>query len=218
MEILEAIKQRHSVRQYSEAEIEKYVIEELQKEIDACNEESGLHIQLVLNEPKAFGGFMAHYGKFSGVKNYIALVGKKCDDLDEKCGYYGERVVLKAQRLGLNSCWVAMTYKKIPTAFKIDKGEKLTVVIALGYGKTQGSAHAIKTPEQVSNVDANSPDWFISGVEAALLAPTAMNQQKFTFNYSQEKVVATTGFGFYTKIDLGIAKYHFEVASNHKCE
>lgn len=218
MELLEAIKQRHSVRQYKEAEIEKCIIDELQAEIDACNEESGLHMQLVLNEPKAFGGFMAHYGKFSGVKNYVALVGKKCDNLDEKCGYYGERIALKAQRLGLNSCWVAMTYKKIPSAFIIDKGEKLTVVIALGKGKTQGNAHTVKTLEQVSNVDANSPDWFVSGVEAALLAPTAMNQQKFNFTYSQGKVVATAGFGFYTKIDLGIAKYHFEVVSNHKCE
>ncbi len=62
----------------------------------ACNRESGLHIQLVTNEPKAFAGFMAHYGKFSGVTNYIAMIGKKGPGLDEKCGYYGERMVLKS--------------------------------------------------------------------------------------------------------------------------
>ncbi|MEI3552822.1 MAG: nitroreductase family protein [Acutalibacteraceae bacterium] len=43
----------------------------------ACNQESGLHIQLVTNEPKAFDSFMAHYGKFKGVTNYLALIGKK---------------------------------------------------------------------------------------------------------------------------------------------
>lgn len=133
------------------------------------------------NEPKAFDSFMTHYGKFSGVQNYIVLVGKKDERLDELCGYYGERLVIKDQQLGLNTCWVAMTYKKIPSAFIIDKGEKLTVVISLGYGKIQGVSHKIKTIEQVSNVSSDTPEWFKNGVELALLAPTAMNQQKFKF-------------------------------------
>lgn len=85
--------------------------------------ESGLHMQLVLDEPKGFDGFMAHYGKFSGVKNYIAVIGKKGRDLEEKCGYYGEKVVLYAQRLGLNTCWVALTYSKIKTAFQWMQGK-----------------------------------------------------------------------------------------------
>lgn len=216
MELIEAMKQRHSVRQYTDKKIDADILAELQAEIDACNKKGGLHIQLITNEPQAFDSFMAHYGKFSGVTNYIALVGKKSDKLDELCGYYGERLVLKAQQLGLNSCWVAMTYKKIPNAFKIDKGEKLTIVISLGYGKTQGVNHKIKSAEQVSNISAETPEWFKAGVEAALLAPTAMNQQKFKLTYADGKVMAKAGVGFYTKIDLGIVKYHFEVASGRK--
>lgn len=216
MELIEAIKQRHSVRQYADKPIGAEELAALQAEIEACNLEGGLHIQLVQNEPKAFDGFMAHYGKFSGVTNYIALVGKKGKNLDELCGYYGERVALKAQRLGLNTCWVAMTYKKIPGAFKVEKGEKLTVVLALGYGKTQGTAHKSKSAEQVSNVGAETPEWFGAGVEAALLAPTAMNQQKFKLTYADGKVSAKAGAGFYSKIDLGIVKYHFEAASGKK--
>ena len=177
MELSDAIKSRHSVRQYENKAINADIINELQAEIDACNKEGDLHIQLVTDEPEAFDSFMAHYGKFSGVTDYIALVGKKCKDLDEKCGYYGERLVLKAQQLGLNTCWVAMSYKKIPSAFKVDKGEKLTVVISLGYGKNQGTAHKSKTIEQVCNISADTPEWVKSGTEAALLAPTAMNQQ-----------------------------------------
>lgn len=213
---MEAIKQRHSVRQYTDKKIETNILAELQEEIDACNREGGLHIQLVTDEPKAFDSFMAHYGKFSGVTNYIALIGRKSDRLEELCGYYGEHHVLKAQQLGLNTCWVAMTYKKIPDAFRVDKGEKLTVVISLGYGKTQGIEHKSKTAEQVSNVSAGTPDWFKAGVEAALLAPTAMNQQKFKFTYDNGKVTAKAGLGFYSKVDLGIVKYHFEVASGRK--
>lgn len=216
MDILEAIKQRHSVRQYSDKPIEDAILNELKKEIDDCNKEGGLHIQLVANEPKAFDSFMAHYGKFSGVENYIVLIGKKDRSLDEKCGYYGEKLVLKAQQLGLNTCWVAMTYKKIPSAFVVNKGEKLTVVISLGYGKTQGVAHKIKTIEQVSNVSGDTPNWFKEGVELALLAPTAMNQQKFEFIYNNGKVTRKAGAGFYSKVDLGIVKYHFEIGANRK--
>lgn len=219
MELKDAIINRHAVRQYTDKPISDEVLDELRAEIDLCNKEGGLHIQLVTNEPKAFDCFMAHYGKFSGVANYIALVGKKGDDLDGLCGYYGERLAIKAQRLGLNSCWVAMSYKKIPGAFEVNDGEKLTVVIAIGYGETQGVQHKSKSAQAVSNIGDDSPDWFKSGVESALLAPTAMNQQKFTLTYSGGKVTAKAGFGSYSKLDLGIVKYHFEVgAMPHKVE
>lgn len=213
MELMEAMRQRHSVRQYEARPIAEEVAAALQEEIDACNREGGLHIQLVRNEPKAFDSFMAHYGKFSGVTDYIALVGPRSGKLDELCGYYGERLVLRAQQLGLNSCWVAMTYKKIPGAFKVESGEKLTVVIALGYGRTCGEAHASRSASVVSNVGADSPQWFRDGVEAALLAPTAMNQQKFRLTCEGGTVTAKSGSGFYTKVDLGIVKYHFELAA-----
>lgn len=141
------------------------------------------------------------------------MIGKKSPDLDEKIGYYGERLVLKAQQSGLNSCWVAMTYNKIKTAFSIAPGEKLCIVIALGYGETQGTAHKSKSFDEVTKADGQTPDWFKNGVKAALLAPTAMNQQKFLFTLDGNQVSAKAGLGFYSKIDLGIAKYHFEIAA-----
>ena len=213
MELMEAIHTRHSVRQYTDRPIDAKTITALRDEIDVCNRESGLHIQLVTNEPDAFSSFMAHYGKFRGVTNYIALIGPKSDMLDELCGYYGERLVLRAQQLGLNTCWVALTYKKIHRAFQLDSGEKLTVVIALGYGENQGTAHKSKSADAVSKSTGEARDWFRAGVEAALLAPTAMNQQKFALSYTGGQVAAKAGTGFYTKIDLGIVKYHFEIGS-----
>ena len=204
---------RHSVRQYKDQPLSVEVIAALQEEIAACNRESGLHIQLVTNESRAFDGFMAHYGKFSGVTSYLALIGQKGPELDEKCGYFGQRLVLKAQQLGLNTCWVAMSYTKIKTAFTVDKGEKLCVVIALGYGATQGVPHKSRPFSEVAKADGQMPDWFKNGVEAALLAPTAMNQQKFLFTLSRDKVSAKAGRGFYTKLDLGIVKYHFELGA-----
>ncbi|MBR6737278.1 MAG: nitroreductase [Clostridia bacterium] len=208
--MLNAIKNRHSVREYLEKPIEKSLVFALQQEINACNSESGLNIQLVLNEEKAFSGLMAKYGKFSGVTNYIALIGSG-KNLFERCGYYGERLVLKAQSLGLNTCWVYLTYKKVPSAIKLEKGEKFVLVIALGYGKTQGKPRKSKTVSQVSNASDKTPEWFNKGVECALLAPTAMNQQKFKILYDNGNVTFKKGLGVCTSIDLGIIKYHFDL-------
>lgn len=214
MNLIEAINARHSVRQYKNKSLDAEIVSILQEEVERCNLESGLHIQLVTNEPRAFDGFMAHYGKFSGVTNYIAMIGKKGVNLEEKCGYYGERLVLRAQQLGLNTCWVAQTYTRIRTAFSVEKGEKLCVVIALGYGQTQGSAHKSKPFQKVARAEEPTPTWFKNGVEAALLAPTAINQQKFLFSLNGNTVSAKAGIGFYTKVDLGIAKYHFEIGAD----
>ncbi|MBO4915980.1 MAG: nitroreductase [Oscillospiraceae bacterium] len=212
MDMMEAMRARHSVRSYTARPIEGDTLRELETLIDACNRESGLHIQLVRNEPMAFDSAMAHYGRFSGVKNYLALVGKKSPRLDELCGYYGEKLVLAAQSLGLNTCWVGLTFKKIPDTFHVDAGEKLALVIAIGYGTTQGAARKSKTAAEVSCASA-APEWFEKGVEAALLAPTAVNQQKFLFTLHGDKVSARAGLGFFSKVDLGIAKYHFELGS-----
>lgn len=216
MDILEIMKARHSVRQYSDKKIEGNKREALTALINECNQESGMNIQIFFDEPKCFHSMMAHYGKFSGVKNYIALVGEKNAALDETAGYYGERIVLKAQELGLNTCWVAMTHGK--SAAENKKGEKQACIIALGYGVTQGTEHPNKSLEQLCNCASDMPDWFFRGMEGALLAPTAMNQQKFCIILEDGKVSVKAGKGFYTKMDRGIVKYHFEAVTGRKTE
>lgn len=211
---LEAIYSRHSVRRYRKKEIKNQDAIYLNKLIQIINEQSGLNIQLVLNEPKAFNSLKAHYGNFEDVTNYIALVGKKGKENEIKCGYYGEKLVLEAIKLGLNACWVALTFKKVKSAFVVNKDEKLFIVIALGYGMNEGVSHKIKGFDEVSLKKRDFPEWYKRGVEAALLAPTAMNQQKFMFDLvNGNEVVLTTKKGFYVNIDLGIVKYHFEVGA-----
>ena len=215
MEILEIMQQRHSVRQYSSTPIEPEKRAVLDALVQESNREAELHIQILYDEPKCFDSFMAHYGKFSGVQNYIALVGKRSPKLDEKLGYYGEKIVLKAQELGLHTCWVAMSHGKSKAV--VDKGEKQVCLISLGYGTTPGIAHQSKPIQQVCQNAAQMPDWFVKGMEAALLAPTDMNQQKFHFTLQPDGTVqATCGSGFYTKLDLGIARYHFEAVTGKK--
>ncbi|MCE2615332.1 nitroreductase family protein [Phocaeicola oris] len=219
MTILEAIESRHSVRRYLHKPLEQDIIDTLQAKVDKCNARGCLHIQLVTNETKAFTGIFA-YGSFSGVENYFVMVGKKEDGLDERIGYYGEQLVLLAQQLGLNTCWTGLSYRKVKGAYDLGQDEKICCMIALGYGENQGMKHKIKTFEQVSNASDLTPSWFKDGVEAALLAPTAVNQQKFSFEYLGNKgghhlVKADKGFSMigYTHMDLGIAKLHFEIGA-----
>ena len=210
--IMEVMKARHSVRQY----LDKPIPEDIRKQLDEytaqLNEQGNLNMQIIYDEPECFNSRLAHYGRFENCSNYIAIIGKKEADLDERAGYYGELLVLKAQELGLNTCWVALTHGKSQAI--INEGETEVIIISLGYGKTQGHPHKGKSPSDVSNITSSSPEWFKKGVEAALLAPTAVNQQKFKFTLNGNTVSAKHGLmGSCLKIDLGIVKCHFELAA-----
>ena len=223
MTLQEAIKARHSVRAYTGRPLTDEDAQALQEKIEELNRMGQLHIQLIRNEPKAFLGPFAKYGKFRNVTDYLVMAGIKADDLDERIGYYGEQLVLFAQTIGLNTCWVGLSYTKIPGTYVLNEGEVIQAYISIGYGETQGVSHKIKRIDQVSNVSANTPNWFRRGVEAALLAPTAINQQKFSFEYvgntdGLPQVRAKKGFSLvgYTHMDLGIAKYHFELGAGRE--
>lgn len=212
---LEAIRLRHSIRKYEARPLEAGAVEALRKEIEGLNREGDLRMQLVLNETKAFKGFLS-YGSFSNVSNYIMVVGRKSDSLEYRAGYYGEKLVLFAQQLGLATCIVGLTYKKVDGAFEVGKDEKVVMCIAIGYAAEDGRKHKVKTPEQVSNILSDTPAWFANGMETALLAPTAVNQQKFYFEYiAPDKVRPKKGTSLvgYTKIDLGIAMCNFEIGA-----
>jgi nitroreductase len=216
MTIQEAIKARHSVRKYIDRAIEADKVSTINDAIGRINAASGLNIQLVLDEPKAFSAGMWKYGQFSGVRNYFVMAGPKGDESEEKIGYYGEELVLLAQTLGLNSCWVGLTYKKIPGTYTLRDGDIVHCVISLGYGANQGVQHPLKPMEQFYEASEAVPEWFKAGMDAALLAPTAINQQKFKFILRDgDQVEARPLFSMagYTRIDLGIVKYHFEVGA-----
>ena len=209
MTATEAIKERHSVRKYTDRPIETEKTDVLRSEMERANAESGLNIQLVLEEPKCFSSGVWKYGQFSGVKNYFVMAGPKGGEAEEKIGYFGEKLVILAQTLGLNTCWVGLTYKKIPGTYTLRKGDVV-------YGVPPGVQHPMKPSGDYFEPSGSKPEWFMSGMSAAMLAPTAINQQKFKFILQDDgKVQAKTLFSMagYTRIDLGIVKYHFEVGA-----
>lgn len=218
MDVKQLIKDRHSVRQYKDMKIDEDIRMQLDELAEECNKESGLSIQVIYDDPDCFNNLIAHYGKFRNVNNYIALVGKKkSEKLDETCGYFGQRIVLKAQELGLNTCWVAGSYSKGKCKAVVGADEKLVCVIALGYGETSGVKHKSKPVSKLCNVDeADMPSWFRNGMVAAMMAPTALNQQKFFVTLNGDEVIITAQKAVYARLDLGIVKYNFEAVTGKK--
>ena len=212
---LQAIQARHSVRAYQDRKIEPETAAALRELLQGLNEEYGLHMQLIEEAGGVFSGIVSKICGWSHVPSYIAMVGREGDDLDELCGYVGERVVLEAQKLGLNTCWAGIFKRKQATAV-IGEGERLALVIAVGYGVDAGHPRRSKPIGDVTDV-REMPDWFKAGLEAALLAPTARNQQKFFFTLEDgEPAARVTGSAPFAKLDLGIAKCHFEIGSGRK--
>ena len=216
MDVLELMKERHSVRQYRDCEIEEDKRSMIDAYISELNEKSGLHMIAVYDEAECFNSRLAHYGRFENVKNYIVIAGKKDEDSDEKAGYYGELAVLKLQELGLRTCWVALTHGKSRAVLNED--EKEIIIISVGYGKTDGVAHRNKPLSRLSNLNDDSPDWFKRGVEGAMLAPTAVNQQRFRLLLADKDKVKMQlpRFGSLVKLDAGIVKCHFDLAAGRE--
>ena len=213
MTIREAIDARHSVRQYTRRPIDGEILAALEDEIKACNEESGLSIRLVLNDPNAVKGLFASYGAFENADNYLMLAGPDTDDLFRACGYWGERLVLFAETLGLSTCWIAGSYKKKNVKKLLREGDALAAIVSIGYAAKAGRPHKSKTYEKVTETTGPVPDWFRKGVEAALLAPTAINQQQFRITLRDGEASIRALPGPYAKIDLGIVQYHFEIGA-----
>lgn len=209
---LEAIHSRHSVREYVEGPLTAEDLHALQEIVDATARESGLNIQLVQNNPEAFD-LIAKFGLITGCSTLIAFVAHKREQ-DEEIGYWGQHIVLEAQKIGLNTCWVGMfSRKKCKAVFSEDTAVR--VVIAVGHGTSNGKPRKSKSPQDVTVVEsgAQKPEWFDAAVEAALLAPTAMNRQAFTIVLAADGTtrIDVPGKGF-TRVDGGIVRRNFEAA------
>lgn len=226
MDDIAAVNRRCSRRKYTDRKIDESIIEQLMASIKKYNSESGLHMQLITGSGEAFDGFRKSYGMFSGVQNYLALVGKSADkDRMEKEGYFGEKFVLEATKLGLSTCWVGTNYDKASCACGVGDDETLDIVIAVGYAQ---EGHSLRErfmesvthrksktlPELMACDDASPPDWFMEGMKAVQKAPSARNLQPVLFRYQNGVVTASvSGSAERIMVDLGIAKLHFEIGA-----
>ena len=224
-EIKAAIKARHSVRSYKPDPIPEPLRRRLDVIVREYRHESSLNIQIFYDAPECVGAGLFGYGKFKNAVNYISITGPDNDTVLETAGYYGQKLVLAAQVMGLNTCWIGGTFSRGKCKATVKPGEKIIVVISLGYGEDQGVAHRSKPLGKLTDVPEDQmPDWFRDGMEAALQAPTALNQQQFFVTLGGDgeadnrKPVITAKHGPFAKVDLGIVKCNFELASGHRFE
>ena len=209
----EAILNRHSVRNYKPDEIEEDKVLQLKMMIEELNEQGNLHFQFIQDAGETYNRLMNKAMGLGSAPSVIACVGKDDKTLEQRIGYYGEKLVLFAQSIGLNTCW-AGTFNRRNIGADVKEGEKLVISIAIGYGKDQGRKRKSKSPEDVIIAKGELPDWFKAGVELALMAPTAINQQKFAIRLQpDESVEFISKGGFFSQVDLGIVRRHFEIGA-----
>lgn len=209
MTMTEAMHERHTVRKYTEKAIPQEIIEKLNARINENNSRLGLSVKLITESEDGLNLFAKLAAK--GVKNYFVLAGDGGDEASEKLGYSSADLMLCAQMLGLNTWYIGGTFNH--GVAKYADGKKVIGIVAVGYGKNGGVPHKSKSAEQVSHYDGEAPDWFRNGVEAALLAPTAMNCQGFRLIGSGNDVKIEKNSAMFTPADRGIVKYHFELGA-----
>lgn len=216
----EAVLQRHSVRNYKDKKIEEEKIALIREKISELNKEGDLNLHFSDDAGKTFRSFLSRMSGLGSAPSAIICSGPDSEDLEERVGYYGEQLVLYIQQLGLNSCWVGMfSRKQAEKLMPVENGERTVIAIAVGYGETQGKERKTKSFEEVAEIPegTEAPNWFREGVKAALLAPTAINQQKFTIRLKEDETVEfIDNGGVFSRVDLGIVKCHFEIGSGHK--
>ncbi len=217
----EAITKRVSRRSFTGVPFTAEEQNKIHALVESANQESGLLITFLENAGTEFGSFRKTYGMFKNVRSILVMKGPKDDlDLREKCGYYGESIVLDLVDLGIDSCWVGGTFDK--AGFPVDGAEELVCLIVIG--KTEklsmkekllragsGASKNRKTLEERLTSTAEIPDWVRNGIEAVRLAPSAVNKQKPHFTYDGKTLTASVDVDYHLDlVDLGIAKKHFE--------
>jgi len=211
MDFKEAMQKRHTVRKYTDKPLSDEIIAKINERIELNNKNYNLNMKLMINNSKGVSSIMKLI-MARGVNNFIILAGDVSGNLDERLGYSGADIMLYAQTLGLNTWWVGGTFNRSVSRYVDNK--KVTGIIAIGYGQTQGVPHKSKNVEDVSKYEGTIiPPWFISGVDGALLAPTALNKQDFMLIGNGNRVKIECSNGIFTGSNVGLIKYHFELGA-----
>jgi nitroreductase len=190
-------------------------------------------------EQRLFTGLVGDYGKVSGTPlaaAFVARGGSAGDDLPVEvqaaAGHLGEALVLEATRLGLGTCWIAGSFDKTAATGLTGPAddERVVAVTPLGYPAAQQSSgeRLLRTVVRASArlsieklapgiLDGGWPDWAVTAVQAARLAPSGANRQPWRFRLDGRTLVMERAEKLYwtAPIDFGIARLHVELGALH---
>lgn len=230
------IKVRRSRRQFNGQPIYKAVVKDLMDFSDELNSRvEGFRAAIVTENPeKVFKGAVGSYGKIKNAPAYVAFIGDMSDpNVQEKSGYLGECFILEATTHGLATCWVGGFFDQNEVAKQINlgPGERVLAVSPIGYTVKEynleeklmsglaGSHKRKSLAVLCKGIPAEKwPDWVRIALEAARLAPSAVNRQPWRFTINEDYVMVSLdsqyfSFGISKRLDCGIAMLHFQVGA-----
>lgn len=230
---LKDLENRHSVRSFEPREIDGKTANTLRAEITMTNtHEAGMHFSLVFNDGRPMKGYSQSYGIFRNVENYlVATVDTSFPDVREKAGYYAQRFVMKAQSLGLGSCYVGATYNPKEIDVPLRAGWQILFIVVFGYplGKERMLANAMMRLIHRHHKDGRDMfigddaayehavsvwPWLPEALQAAACAPSSYNKQPVRFSIVDDGATSTITASVDKSnpknlTDLGIAKFNF---------
>lgn len=232
----EAIQSRHSSRSYVARPLGEDTVKHLSAFAGELNSSvSGARVVLVNHDPDdIFKGIIGSYGKIKNPPAYVAFIGDIQDpNVNEKIGYLGEAFILEATSMGLATCWVGGFFKPeaVKRQIEMTAGEKAFAVSPVGWAiaayddegepkLTPAVSHKRKSLEKLyRGLPENLwPDWVKSALEAARLAPSAVNRQPWRFLVEEGAITISVdglyfSMGISKRLDCGIAMLHLEVGA-----
>lgn len=231
-----AIEKRRSRRQFDAGHpIEAEKLSALKTVCDQFMPFPGARSVLITNPvDDVFKGIIGSYGKVKDAPGYIAFIGNMDDPfVQEAVGYTGEGVILEATAMGLNTCWVGGFFNRDDVATRIDikSSEKILAITPLGYARKSesieeklmtgfGHTHRRKSSSKLLSgmTLGNAPDWIKVSIQAARLAPSAINRQPWGFHLGDSDItvfVRTSDpeLTISKRLDCGIAMMHIELGA-----
>jgi nitroreductase len=234
----DAIAVRRSRRRYSDRKIAAAALEALSGFTERFRLAPGARVELVEGGGDVFTGlldrFGGAYGRVEGAPWTAAFIGPKDGEL--QVGYVGEAFVLEATCQGLGTCWVAGMFdrKTAASLVKLHRGEHVFAVTPVGYpvehkrvvermmSKAVRSAARRQVEDIAPRLARSSgqgrpawPEWAVTAVEAARLAPSGANKQPWRFSMEHDALVMGHADRTYwtAPIDFGIAMLHVELGA-----
>ncbi|NLA07503.1 MAG: nitroreductase [Firmicutes bacterium] len=232
-----AIFSRHSVRAYDGSSVPSGMQDEIGQLLDGFSPmcKGARAVLLEGGSSEILAGFMGVFGKISGADLVLALIGDASYPNHEVAvGFLGEGIILHATSLGLGTCWVSGTYsrKAVEARIELGESEKVMAVSPIGFAEKPGNEmeeNSMKAPgglhkrKPLESLVRGLPmkDWppgFRNILEAARLAPSAVNRQPWRFTVKSDRIlVSAARFELLPmaarKLDCGIAMLHLEAAS-----
>lgn len=141
MNIIEAIKERRSIRSYNGGPLSPAAESALLRAIEDTESPFGGNVSIRLKYFDLKEGYKpSTYGMIKGAVNFF-LLGIGSDEASAlSAGFRFEQVVLKAWEMGLGTCWIAATFKgsDFERGESWPAGEELKIISPVGHPAKKG--------------------------------------------------------------------------------